>query len=213
MAARTAGERGQLPQSVDLRAAQVVAPAERVPVSEAARKALHQVAHIDGLEFRIGAGEKNQRQPARQGGKHVDESVVRTEHDRWPEHGHRKIFLRGEHPRLALALGAQVLTRAVSAGIERAHVQQARHVRVYAGLDDAPRQLDVRPRELRAERLAAPALQNACQVDNGVGATHQLRQRMRIHHIGLDHLDRRQQQQMPATGGPARGDQHRMAIG
>ena len=65
-----------------------------------------------------------------------------------------------------------------------------------AAHDDAARQLDMRARKLGAIGRAARALQDADQVDHGVAPGEQLIERGIVVHVGFDHIDGRQRDQV-----------------
>ena len=90
------------------------------PVVEAAHHRLGHVAHVHGLEAGLAAAQHEDRGAAGQGREKVEEAVLRAEHHRRPECGDVEILLLREQPRLALALGTQVLAGRIGARTERA---------------------------------------------------------------------------------------------
>ena len=76
---------------------------------------------------------------------------------------------------------------AAAAGVERAHLQQARHAGVAAGGDQAAGEFDMRA--LEAGAAAAGLVEDADQVDRRVGAGQQRGQRGAVVDVGSDHVD------------------------
>ncbi len=210
VAARASGVGGQLAQRVDLRPAQVIALADAVPLGKACSEAARHVLHVHRLESRPGTGEQEQRQPALQPGEDVQEPVLGPEDHRRPECRDREIVLRREHPGLAVSLGAQVLAGALGMGVQGAHVQEARDPFLLARFDDLLRQFDVNARKFRPVGIAPPAVEDANQVRHRVAAGHELHQRFLVVHVGLDHVHRRQKDQVLRPLSLARGHHDEM---
>jgi hypothetical protein len=109
----------------------------------------------------------------------------------------------------ALRLRTQVRARRIGPRTQRAHVEHARDSGRTARIDKEARQLDMRARKRRAPAL----VQDADEVDGGRHAAGVSGQRRGVVRIGLDHLDRREQQQMACTGAMARQHDDRMPGG
>ena len=91
------------------------------------------------------------------------------------------------HQILAFALGLEVTAvRFVDVGVERAHVQQARHSRLAHGLDDAAWQLHVGV----LKQALAFLVEYADQVDDAVHARQHPLQFVAVVGVGLQQLDR-----------------------
>ena len=75
-------------------------------------------------------------------------------------------------------------------------MHELRHTGREAGGDRPLGKFDVRLRECRSVGLAANALQDTDEVDHRIAAADETRERRRISHIGLHHVDRRQRDQM-----------------
>ena len=205
MAARAAGVLHQLAQGINARPAQIIAFADAVAIGEARPETARHILDVDRLETRLRAGEENERQPALELGEGIEKLVLRPEYHRRPEHRHRLLVLRCEHPGLAFALGTQVLTGSVGVGVQRTHVQQARHASLDARLDDFFRELDVGACELRSIGAARAPMQDPDEIHDRVAASGELRECVRFVHVGLDHIDRRQENQVLGPLAPARG--------
>ncbi len=89
--------------------------------------------------------------------------------------------------------------------MQRTHVQQARDAPLAARLHDFFRELDVRACELRPIRAARAPVQDADEIHHRVAAGSELPEGLRIVHVRLDHVDRRQENQVLGTLAPARG--------
>src|SRR5262249_39399397 len=112
----------------------------------------------------------------------------------------------------ALALGAQVLARALGVRVESAHVQQAQHALLLARLDELLGQLDVNAPEIRAVWVSAPPLEDADQVDRRVAARPELRARLGVLRIRLHDVDRGKEDQVLRALAPARRDHDEMPV-
>jgi len=108
---------------------------------------------------------------------------------------------------LRLALGAQVVTARLSAGIERTHLQQSRHT----GLGHGRQQ---RSGELHVHAAQAPApgsMQRTHQVDGHVAAEQTAAQKVDVIDVAGADLDTGQRQQLIGMLGMARDDAQLMS--
>src|SRR5205814_8723032 len=112
----------------------IIAFADAVAVGEARPEPARYVLDVDRLEARLRVGKQNEREPALELGERIEKLILGAEYHRRPEHRHRLLVLGREHPGLALALGTQVLAGSVGVGMQRTHVQQARHALLAARL-------------------------------------------------------------------------------
>src|SRR2546425_2586449 len=176
VAARDTGVFHELAQGINARPAQIIAFADAVAVSEARPETARHVFDVYGLETRLWAGKEHERQPALELGEGVEKLILGPEYHRRPEHRHRLLVLGREHPGLAFALGTQVLAGAVRVGMQRTHVQQARHALLIARLDDFFGKLDVGTREFRTVGVARAPVQDADEIHYGVAAGGELRE-------------------------------------
>jgi len=113
---------------------------------------------------------------------------------------HRPRERRRGDERLGLPLRAQVARRPRRIGVERAHVQEARHAARATRRDRVAGELDVDAREAVAARF----VEDADQVDDRVRAAHQRGQASGVVDVGLDDVDGRQQDQVPGALAAAR---------
>ncbi len=180
----------ELAQGINARPAKIIAFADAVAIGEARPETTRHVLDVDGLEARLRAGKENEGQPALELGEGIEKLILGPEYHRGPEHRHRQLVLRCEHPGLALALGAQVLAGALGVGVQRTHVQQARHAPPIARLHDFFGKFDVGACELRSIGAARVPMQDADEIHHGVAAGSELREGLRIVHVGLDDVDR-----------------------
>src|SRR5581483_2019302 len=182
----------ELLQAVDLWSAQFVGLAEGVGTTQAVDDRAREILDENGLEAGIGAGENNDRKQVRQRREEIQEAVLAPEYHRRPEdRGVDSARLRHADLLLAARLGAQVLAGRVVRRMQRGDVDQPPHAARTAGIDDLARQLGVHAREVAAARL----VQNAGETYTDVAAGKQAQQLRRLMHVGLDHLDRGQNDQ------------------
>src|SRR6266853_3500853 len=212
VATRASGVLHELAQGIDARPAQIIAFSDAVAIGEARPETTRHVLDAYGLETRLRTGKEHERQPALELGESVEKLVLRSEYHRRPEYRHRKLVLRREHPGLAFALGTQVLAGALGVRMQRTHVQQARHAPFVARLHDFLRELDVGAREFRTVRTAWASMQDTDEIHHRVAAGSELDERLRIVHVGLDHVDRRQKNQVLGALAPARGHDHEVLV-
>src|SRR5437773_1081379 len=135
-------------------------------------------------------------------GEHVEKRILAPEDDRRTEDRPRE---RGRHHDflgLPLALEIAAGTRTVS--IERTHVQQASHVRGPARGNDVARELHMHSLERDPRRAL---VQDADQVDDGIGTAEQVGHCGAIVRIALNDFNRRQQQQMTGSCTTPRDDE------
>ncbi len=206
-----AGKPHQFGQGVGARATKFVSLAEgftRLRAHEAAGKRRDHVADVHRGKTGFRPGQRHDRKHPLQLGEGIEKVVFGAEHHRGPKNSEVDPGLRLER-RLAVALGTQIHRRPFGIGPERAHVYHAAHALLRAGGGDAARQIDMRAGEVGAVGLAAPALQNAHEVDHGVAPGHQFGQLGVIMHIDLDHIDQRQLHQMTGalTAAGGHGDE------
>ena len=154
---------------------------------------IRDVAHVHGLEPRVGVGERHHRQEALETRKHVEERILPTEDDGRLEDRPGKVGIGDE--RFRLTLGAQVTARRFDAGVERAHVQKSRYAHRTTRVDELSRELDVRALEIAAARF----VEDPDEVDRRASAGRQLLERERIMDVRLDHVDCRQENEMPGA--------------
>ncbi len=212
MAARPSGVLHELSQGISARPAQIIAFADAVAIGEARPETARHVFDVDGLETRLRAGKEYERQPALELGEGIEKLILGPEYHRRPEHRHRLLVLRCEHPGLAFALGTQVLAGAFRMRMQRTHVQQARHAPLFARLHDFFGKLDVGAREFRTVGMARSPVQDADEIHHRVAAGGELREGVRVVHVSLDHVDRRQENQVLGAFAPARGHDDRVLV-
>jgi hypothetical protein len=201
-------------ERLHLGSAELVALAVGAPVVERARERLGDVADVHRREARVGAGERErQRHRLEQAREAVDEGVAGPEDHRRLEHGglERGIALREQDP-FRLALGAQVVRGALGGvGVERAHLQESRDPGALRRVEQLARELGVCVAEARA--VAAALVEDADQVDHGVGTFELARQRLLVVDVGGHQAHRRQHQHVAVTERLPRQHLEAMAVG
>ena len=128
----------ELAQRVDPRAAERIGASDRRRQAKRIGDALGDIADVHGLEPRLRAGQRHDRQEAQKAREKIEERILASEDHRRPED--RPIEPGGRHDRLGFALASKVPARARRIGIERAHVDEPAHSRCGARRDHRARE-------------------------------------------------------------------------
>ena len=154
---------------------------------------------MDGLEPPIRADHRQDRRQPRHPGEAVDEIVLLAERDRGADD--RRGRESGADRALALALGAAISAFALRIGADRRDVDERRQAGRGGGLGDVARALDM-------DFVKRP-LEDADQVDRGIGPGERGGDGGLVGHVGADELDLAEPAQRleePGAPGVAPGD-------
>src|SRR5690606_30800624 len=125
----------------------------------------------------------------------VREGVARTEDHRRLEDREAHVARLIADQLLGLALRAQVVARpAIRVRLQRAHVQEPRDARLVARTQQLCDEIDVHMLEPAA--VASPLVQDADEIDDGIGASEERRERALVVHVRADQLDAREHEQI-----------------
>ena len=215
-----ADELDQLLHREDLRPAQLVALAASLGLVQREMQRARDVADIHRLERRAsGHGTANT------GSQRVNRAKRLRKVSSGPNTTEGRNTVTSRSSAASSARSPMPLERRYSEGAlgrsaQRADMQQPAHAVRAAGGDDGLRQLDMHAREIRAvvvrPALVAPAaapVEDADQVVDRVLAGAQPLEHAGRHDVGLDHVDRRQQDEVLGALAAARGDRDAHAGG
>mmetsp|Transcript_118715 Transcript_118715/g.329937 ORF Transcript_118715/g.329937 Transcript_118715/m.329937 type:complete len:277 (+) Transcript_118715:3056-3886(+) len=173
MAGHLPGQPHQLGQRQHARAGDLIGLADGLAAHKHLDQRPREVLHPDGLQLRIGAGQRHQREARLQHGEQVDAAVSGTDDEGGAQHGQVECAGLCGHLQHGLAgrLAAQIARRGLRVHAQRADMHQAAHTGGGQGGREAPRQLHMHMLE-----GGGAALQDGDQVDDGVVARHEGRQ-------------------------------------
>ena len=180
--------------------AQIVALAVAADVFQARREgARRRPRRTPAGSVRRGSRAAHRRKP-RAAREQIEKAVAASEDDRGPEDRPRQP--RVAHDALGFALRSQVPAGPCRIGVERAHVQEP----AYAPRRQASTTLRASSTCACSKLCAAAAVvQHADQVDRGVRAVEERRERRGIVHVGVGHVHGGQQDQLHLGALPVAG--------